>query len=538
MHDTIVIGDRRRGRGTRAVRDRLQRSPSTLVVVLVAAITAAGVLLRLPSFGDSLFGDELSTYYIVTSHGLGRIVYLLQGHSVDLNPPLFFLLAWVAERFGDGAQTLRLVSLLAGTAAIPLTYLLGVWTVGRRAALVGAALIALSPFLIFYSTEARAYALLLLLVLVCTLCLLRALDTGRLCWWAAYGFGSCAAMYTHYIAVFFLATLFVWAFVTAPRARPALLAVNLAAAIGYLPWLPTLIKDTRSPGNLVISFLEPFSAHLVARSLARWSIGHPFLPVTKLPGHAALAVVLVGLAAALLGGALRAFRGSDEHRFTGLSPGAVLVVVLLVAPPAEIALYSLVGHSVWEPRNLIAGWPALALAVGALVTSARGLLRVATVGMVILAYAIGAAKMLESSNQRPDYGSAVSFIDRVGPSGAPVIDVPGPTPGPLTELDAAFAQAGQSARERHPVLRLGLPSLHALLRAPPYARVSPTAPPAVISHAVQLARSQTLFVVALGQNSALLRTLLKPLPSPFHEVETRRFAGLAPVSLYVFRARR
>jgi uncharacterized membrane protein len=56
-------------------------------------------------------------------HSLSHIVYPLQGHSVDLNPPLFFVLAWFVERFGDGPQAIRLVSVLAGTAAIPLTYL-------------------------------------------------------------------------------------------------------------------------------------------------------------------------------------------------------------------------------------------------------------------------------------------------------------------------------------------------------------------------------------------------------------------------------
>ncbi len=49
-------------------------------------------------------------------------------------------------------------------------------TVGRRAALVAAALTALSPFLIFYSAEARGYELMIALVLVSTLALLRAVE--------------------------------------------------------------------------------------------------------------------------------------------------------------------------------------------------------------------------------------------------------------------------------------------------------------------------------------------------------------------------
>lgn len=491
--------------------------------------------MRLPSFNDSLFGDELSTYFIVTSHSVGHIVQLLQGRSVDLNPPLFFVLAWVAERFGDGAQALRMVSLVAGTTAIPLTYLLGLWTVGRRAALVGAALMALSPFLIFYSTEARAYALSFWLVLVCTLCLLRALDSRRLRWWAAYAVCSCAAVYTHYIVVFFLGTLFVWALVCRPDFRLALLGANLAAAIGYAPWLPTLLKDTRSPGNLTIGILEPFTLHLIARSLARWSIGHPYLPVAELPGHAAVAILAVGLAAAVLGLARRPRDAYAGRVLPRPAAGTVLVIALALAPPAAIALYSSIGHTVWEPRNLIDGWPALALMVGAVVTSPRGFLRLAAVILVIVVYVIGAAEMLKPSNQRPDYNSAVRFIDRAGPTGAPVIELPGPTPGPLTELDAAFALAGRSHGGRHQVLRLGFPSLQALERARPYALVSPTAPADVMRQAAGLARDRALFVVVLRPAVPFLDALLKPLPARFRHVETRTFAGLEPVSVYVFR---
>jgi mannosyltransferase len=530
--NTEPRGGRRNGS---AGSGRLERVSPARLVMLVAAITAVGLLLRLPSFNDSLFGDELSTYFIVTGHSVGHIIYLLQGHSVDLNPPLFFLLVWVVERFGDGAHALRLVSLLAGTAAIPLTYLLGLWTVGRRAAMVGAALMALSPFLIFYSTEARAYALLLLLMLVCTLCLLRAVATRRVRYWVGYAVFSCAAVYTHYIAVFYLGTLFVWAFLARPEARRALIAANLAAAVAYVPWLPTLLKDTRSPGNQVIGFLEPFDLHLVASYLARWSIGHPLLGVVTLPGLAAIVIAVLGVVAGLAGFAPRPRHAHGKRALPQVSSGTVLVVVLAVVPPAAIALYSAIGHSVWEVRNMIAGWPALALSLGALLTSGRGLLRVAAVGLVIAAYALGGAQMLEPSNQRPDYDAVVTFIDRVSSQGDPVIDLPGPTPGPLTDLDGALDQASQSPRGRHPVLRLGYPPLSALLRSRPYAPVPATSAATVIRQAAALGRGGTLFVIALQQQTALLDFLLKPLPTSFRRIETRTFTGLAPVSVYVFR---
>ncbi|HEY1273440.1 MAG TPA: glycosyltransferase family 39 protein, partial [Thermoleophilaceae bacterium] len=216
---------------------RTLRRAGTYPILAVAGLTLLGLLLRIPSFDDSLFGDELATYYVVTGHSLGDVVHLLQGNSVtgDLSPPLFFMLAWVTHGLGDPAESLRLVSLLSGLAAIPLTYLLGVRTVGRPAALVAAALMTLSPFLIYYTTEARAYGVTLLLVLLSTLTLLRALDSERWWWWAAYAVCSCAAIYAHYTPVYLLAAQFVWAFFARPRARLPLIAANAAVALAYIP---------------------------------------------------------------------------------------------------------------------------------------------------------------------------------------------------------------------------------------------------------------------------------------------------------------
>ena len=206
-------------------------------LVLVALITLGGLLLRLPSFHDAVTGDEISTYYIVNGHSLGRVLQLVWSNQ-ETSPPLYFVLAWAARGLlGSEAESIRLISLLTGTAAIPLTFLLGLWTVGRRAALVGATCMALAPFMIFFSTDARPFMLVLFFALLSTLALLRALDTGRLAWWAAYAASSCAAAYTHYTVVFLLVVQLGWALWTQPRARKPLVLANAAAVVAYLPWL-------------------------------------------------------------------------------------------------------------------------------------------------------------------------------------------------------------------------------------------------------------------------------------------------------------
>src|SRR5438874_2417330 len=75
----------------------------------------------------------------------------------------------------------------------------------------GAALVAIAPFAIFYSTEARAYGTLAFLVAFSTYALLRALESSERRWWVAYGVASCAALYAHYTAIFPLAAQVAWA---------------------------------------------------------------------------------------------------------------------------------------------------------------------------------------------------------------------------------------------------------------------------------------------------------------------------------------
>lgn len=526
--------------------------------------------MRLPSFGDSLFGDELSTYYIVTGHGLGRALDLLRGNTADLNPPLLFVLAWITERLGDPAQSIRIASLISGTAAIPLTFVLGRWTVGRPAALVGAALTALSPYLIFYSTEARAYSLVLCLVLVSSLALVRALQTGRAAWWVVYAVASCAAMYAHYPALFVLVAQFGWAFATRAEARRALLAANLAAAVGYLPWLPTLADNTGSPGAKVIELLEPFGPHVVRVDLGRWAFGHPYMPTDTMPGTLALALLAAGLALGAAGLVAILPCAPRSRRLARPSSGLVLVVVLALATPVLIGLYSLVGDSVWNARNLAVSWPGLALCAGALLTSAGGVVRVAAVTLVLAAFAIGAVRMLEADSQRPDYAAAARFIERTGRPTDPVVEAPVPSPGPLTPVgDVALNHYGRPDPGRHPVLRLGVAPLAAALRARPYESPPVPRPEEIAGQAARLAAGRTLFLVVpgtaplarlrstgvtartaglepafgTGPPAAFVTAGLSPvhpfvraLPPRFRLIRATTVPGIMPVTVYAFRA--
>ena len=105
---------------------------------------------------DSLFGDELILFNIVHDRSLNDALQIVQ--DTEKTPPLHFVIAWLAATVDDPTEWVRAPSLFFGNATVPVVYLLGTRTVGRAAALAGAAFAALSPYAVLYATEARAYA--------------------------------------------------------------------------------------------------------------------------------------------------------------------------------------------------------------------------------------------------------------------------------------------------------------------------------------------------------------------------------------------
>ena len=97
----------------------------------------------------------------------------------ESTPPLYYTVAWLwAKVFGTGEVGLRSLSALCGTAFIPVVYAIGVRAAGIRVGLVAAALAALNPVLVWYSQEARAYALLGLFCALSLLYCVRAMQGG------------------------------------------------------------------------------------------------------------------------------------------------------------------------------------------------------------------------------------------------------------------------------------------------------------------------------------------------------------------------
>ena len=180
---------------------------------------------------QSFWYDEAFTPVHVLHDGLGATLRAVVHH--ENTPPLWYLLAWVDARlFGDGALALRLPSALAGVLTVPVVWAIAQQLAGRRAALVAAALVAVNPLFVWYSQEARAYGLFVLMSALAMLCFVRALDDparGRL---AAFALAGALALLTHYFAVFLLVPMALWLLLDGRARRTTLLALAALAAVG------------------------------------------------------------------------------------------------------------------------------------------------------------------------------------------------------------------------------------------------------------------------------------------------------------------
>jgi mannosyltransferase len=374
---------------------------------IVAGLSLLAAGLRFATLGvQSYHHDEIVTVSRILP---GSFVAAMEAVGFSESaPPLYYALAWVwTQLTGTGEFGLRSLSALAGVATVPIAYLIGAELANRRAGIAAAALVAVNPMLLWYSQEARAYSLLVLLCAISALYFVRALDGGRKRDFLAWGIASALALATHYFAVFPIAAEALW--LLRRRGRDSVAGLWIVALAG-LALAPLAIHQ------MSIGHAEWIGNHALAHRL--WETGATFMvgetgeiiarPETPLP---ALAPFLFAVAAIVL-----AFvRGTGRER-----RGATVVLVLAavtVALPVVLALVSASKDYVLA-RNLI---PALvpllvAAAIGATAAGARRAGMV--VGAALFVYSLGFCVLasVSPSLQRPDWNAVAS---RLGEPAAP-----------------------------------------------------------------------------------------------------------------------
>jgi len=328
--------------------------------VLPLSVLAVAALLRFHDLDrTSIWYDEAVSWH----QSKGSFGALLSTVAADNYPPLHNVILWLTMPvLGDSEFALRFPSACLGVLAVWLIHAVGCLLGGRITGLLAAALLAVSPFHIWYSTEARMYALLAACGLAFLLCVLKVLNRPSGVWLAGLAVSGAVFLYSHVYALFGFATVGSACAVLAisdilrtrsPRGSNALTACFAMAAsvLAFLPWLFVLASRARSVAETEFWIAFPGGAFLNTLAFG-------------LSGSLILFWVLVILAAVcVLFGPPASTRPSGKGA-TGRR--AVAVCCAYTFGPAGLAyLYSTLFQPILFDRYLIAAWPGLLLLASA-----------------------------------------------------------------------------------------------------------------------------------------------------------------------------
>jgi len=280
---------------------------------LVAAILVAAVLRCYRLGANSLWVDEIETL-LLAQQSVAQIVRV--STSVNFIPPLYFVLVHGVLRIcGESEVALRLMSVVAGICTIPAAWLLTPRiTKSPGAANITAALLAVNPLHIWYSQEARPYALLTVFGISGLAALERAMRTGSVGSWIAFSASMGAAFLTHTIGLMFAVIAGVWA-LQSPAGRRVLwplLASSLAVFLSGLPFIIAISRALQATHGTFHSPPRPLTGLEVGYTLFTYVGGYSFGPSPR---------EIQDL------GALAALRSNPLE--SGLACAALVVVVLV-----------------------------------------------------------------------------------------------------------------------------------------------------------------------------------------------------------------
>ena len=369
--------------------------PATLarVALVLSALTLASLAARLPGMGISLWLDEGLSVGI-SSHPVADIPGLL---VQDGSPPLYYVVlhGWMAL-FGRSVEAVRALSLAFATIAVPVAFWAGDRLFGRRTAWMAAGLMATSSFVTLYAREARMYSLVVVLTLVCTTALARALLFGHRRCLPVFVAALTLLLYTHnwglYVALGSVLAVVVAERLGADVEWRAVAKAFGAVALLYAPWLPTLAAQ---------------AAHTGAPWSQRPDLGDLLGAIPTVVGDRAAGLVLVVSAVPALLAARWSWR-SDSGRLVAVL-GAVGLGALVVAWAASLV------EPAWATRYFAV------LVAPVLLLAAAGLARDGARG--VLALAIVALVWLDPGDRVALFGPAsIPRKANVGPAAAVVAD--------------------------------------------------------------------------------------------------------------------
>lgn len=228
------------------------------IIALVAVVVLGAVLRIVPLMQREYWYDESFTG-VTVRQPLAQMMDIIVH---DVHPPMYYWLlkGWTVVA-GSTPLALRMFSVMFGVALIVLAYVaVRRWTKTSQWPAVAAALVlAINPFFVNYSQEARMYALLAFFLLLAALLLTISWQSKQVSVRLAYGLVLLVIVLTHYLGALFALALVFTDFChraltmrgVATRSHLRWLgAAYLVPLLGGIAWLPFMRLQAQAHSSL------------------------------------------------------------------------------------------------------------------------------------------------------------------------------------------------------------------------------------------------------------------------------------------------
>jgi len=387
----------------------------------VGLAVAAALLANLVHLRGDLYGDEWGhTYKVVVT---GNFWDNLRVHAL-FYPPLYFLLARLCYLLAGTLWSIRIPSLLFALAMIPLAGVAARDLLGRRWIVPAAWLAALSPFVLEFATEGRAYAQVICFSLAVAWSFHRFLEREERRSGLILALSLAGGAASHYIFGTVLITVAVYYLAVRRRVTRAALAVGALTGLLLLPvvWLRLAAPAGAFSESLQSDWVQGAAGlpNFILRAGVALNFGFctfrlPALdparnvPFSALRDNAGLAIMAFIAGAGVLIGTFQTLRSRKMP--------AAFLATLVVAPAALAILGGWLGFYLIREKHLALVWgPFSLLLLPALGWLPRRRLGLVALGCYLALAGISNAHFLlqpEIYSRRMDWQGLIGRLDRL-----------------------------------------------------------------------------------------------------------------------------
>jgi mannosyltransferase len=341
--DGVIHEDRHRGGVLTRVRIRTEAVSDSWAAALVAVISLALGVYQLGQ--PSLWIDEAATYR-ATTWSYAQLTHEHHWIYYTLMKP------WTAVA-GTSEIALRFPSVIAAAVACALLVPFGNRLLGRPVGSIAGVVLAVSPFVVQWSQQARSYTIVMLAAIITTWLFVRLRSVDSRGSWLLYTLSLGISVLLQPLSAGLLATCH---FLAAQGFRTKIMTAGIAVALATSIFLAGVYVRDSSSGTLVWN-VDP-------------TVGSVSRATLELSGAlgVGLALAVIGLASV-----------QQERLLLGCWAFAPLVISIIATPIGKV----------FVDRYLIISAPAFALLVGAAIVNLRRAWRTAALGVFAAGTIVG-----------------------------------------------------------------------------------------------------------------------------------------------------